>query len=425
MIDRVRVAGMIDVDKWQEIYLTVKRHKLRTSLTAFGVFWGVFMLVVLLGAGKGMENGVKRSFDRMENLVYIWSSGKTTLPYAGLSKGREIKLNDDDLKAIMNNVGGVAKIAPTNFMGSQNVEHLDNNDVLEVTGEYPVLITMQPFDMIEGRFINGLDIRERRKVAVIGSRVQQVLFEPGEDPVGQDIQINNVFFQVVGVFQSRRPGDDADRDSERIMVPNTTLRYVFNHGDRVHRLIVMPEPGIRSEIVEQRVDKLLRERHKVHPQDPSGIGSFNMQKEYEKVQGLFSGIQMFSWVVAIGTIIAGAIGVGNIMLIVVKERTREIGIRKALGARPSSIVLMIVQESIVITAVSGYAGLVVGVALLETINRALSRLGNNSKFFANPEISFETAFVAICVLIVAGLLASLLPAAKAAAVDPIVALQEE
>jgi putative ABC transport system permease protein len=316
---------MIDVDKWQEIYLTVKRHKLRTSLTAFGVFWGVFMLVVLLGAGKGMENGVKRSFDRMENLVYIWSSGKTTLPYAGLSKGREIKLNDDDLKAIMNNVGGVAKIAPTNFMGSQNVEHLDNNDVLEVTGEYPVLITMQPFDMIEGRFINGLDIRERRKVAVIGSRVQQVLFEPGEDPVGPDIQINNVFFQVVGVFQSRRSGDDADRDSERIMVPNTTLRYVFNHGDRVHRLIVMPEPGIRSEIVEQRVDKLLRERHKVHPQDPSGIGSFNMQKEYEKVQGLFSGIQMFSWVVAIGTIIAGAIGVGNIMLIVVKERTREIG----------------------------------------------------------------------------------------------------
>ncbi|HEX7027604.1 MAG TPA: ABC transporter permease [Gammaproteobacteria bacterium] len=416
---------MIDVDKWQEIYLTVKRHKLRTGLTAFGVFWGVFMLVVLLGAGKGMENGVKQSFDRMENLVFIWSSGKTTLPYAGLSKGREVRLNDDDIKAIMNNVDGVARVAPTNFMGGQNVEHLDNNDVLEVTGEYPVLIAMQPYDMVEGRFINELDIQERRKVAVIGSRVRQVLFEPGQDPVGRDIQINNVFFQVVGVFNSRRPGEDADRDSERVMVPNTTLRYIFNQGDRVHRLIVMPQPGIRSEIVEQRVDKLLRERHKVHPQDPSGIGTFNMQQEYEKVQGLFSGIRLFSWVVAIGTIIAGAIAVGNIMLIVVKERTREIGIRKALGATPRSIVLMIVQESVVITAVSGYMGLVLGVALLEVVNRLLSALGGGNRFFANPEISFEMASVAICVLIAAGLLAAWLPAAKAAAVDPILALQEE
>lgn len=416
---------MIDIDKWQEIYMTVRRHKLRTGLTAFGVFWGVFMLVALLGAGKGLENGVKRTFERSENLVYVWTSGKTTLPYAGLSKGREIKLDDDDVKAITQSVDGVAAIAPSNFMGSQNVEHGDKNDVLQVTGEYPVLIKMQPFDIVEGRFIDEFDIRDLRKVAVIGSRVREVLFAPEENPIGQNIEINNVFFQVVGVFHSRRPGDDADRDGERIMIPNTTLRRVFNQGDRLHRLVLTPKPGVRSEVVEQRVNTLLRERHKIHPQDPSAIGTFNMQQEYEKVQGLFTGIKLFSWLVAIGTILAGAIGVGNIMLIVVKERTREIGIRKALGARPASIVLMIVQESIVITAVSGYAGLVVGVALLETINRALSKLGNDSKFFANPEISFDTAFVAICVLIAAGLLASLLPAAKAAAVDPIVALQEE
>lgn len=417
---------MIDIDKWQEIYMTVKRHKLRTGLTAFGVFWGVFMLVVLLGAGNGLESGVKRAFERSENLVYVWTSGKTTLPYAGLSKGREVKLNDADIAALLRNVDGVATIAPTNHMGSQYVERLDKNDVLQVSGEYPALITMQPFDIVDGRFINELDMRERRKVAVIGSRVREVLFEPGENPVGKDIEINNVFFQVVGVFHSLRPSrDNAERESERIMMPNTTLRHVFNQRDQVHRLILVPEPGVRSEIIEERVEALLKERHKVHPQDPSAIGTFNMQKEYEKVQGLFTGIEIFSWLVAIGTIFAGVIGVGNIMLITVKERTREIGIRKALGARPASIVFMIVQESVVITAVSGYLGLVVGVALLETINRLLTRLGNDSRFFTNPEISFETAFIAIGALIVAGLLAAWLPAAKAASIDPILALQEE
>lgn len=414
---------MIDVDKWQEIGSTLLRHKLRTALTAFGVFWGIFMLVTLLGAGKGFENGVKRMFERQENVVYFWAS-KTTMPHAGLSTGREIRMTGADVAAIMNNIEEVALISPGNFMGSLFVKRGLKGDSLEVFGTHPEMLEMRPYDVPLGRFINAIDIRERRKVAVLGVRARQMLFGPEENPVGEYIQINNVFFKVVGVADSRRP-DGNSREEETVYIPNTTLRHVFNLGEHVHQLMLLPKPGIRGDAVEKRVKALLQERLKVHPEDRRAITSFNMEREFQKVQGLHQGIRMFSWLVAIGTILAGAIGVGNVMLIVVKERTREIGIRKALGARPSSIVAMIVQESLVITAVAGYMGLVVGVVLLETVNRMLSNMGANNRFFSNPEIDFGTAFTAIVVLILAGLLAAWLPAARAAAIDPILALQEE
>jgi putative ABC transport system permease protein len=310
-------------------------------------------------------------------------------------------------------------------MGSQPVARGGKNDTLLILGAYPVMLNLVPYDITLGRFINELDINERRKIAVIGTRVKNVLFEPDKNPIGEYIEINNVFFKVVGIFDSRRPAEDANRDEETIMIPNTTLRYTFNQGDRIHQMMLTPKPGVRSEILEEQAKTFLKIRHKVHPDDRVAIGTFNIQERFEEVQGLHTGVRLFSWLVAIGTILAGAIGVGNIMLIVVKERTREIGIRKALGARPASIVSMIIQESLVITAVSGYMGLVIGVALLETINRVLSNIGADTQFFSNPEISFQTAFLAICILIIAGILAALMPAARAARIDPIVALQEE
>lgn len=412
---------MIDVDKWQEIWSTLMRHKLRTLLTAFGVFWGIFMLVTLLGAGNGFENGVKRMFDRQENVVFFWAS-KTTMPYAGLSTGREIRITDAEVAA----VGGldeVALVAPGNFMGSLFIKRGLKGDSLEVMGAHPEALAMRPYDIPQGRFINEIDIRERRKVAVIGIRARQMLFGQ-ENPIGEYIQINNVFFKVVGVTDSRRPDGNA-REEETVLIPNTTLQYTFDQADRVHQLMLLPKPGVRGDALEKRVKALLQQRLKIHPEDRRAITSFNMEQEFAKVQGLHRGIRVFSWLVAIGTILAGAIGVGNVMLIVVKERTREIGIRKALGARPASIVAMIVQESLVITALAGYMGLVVGVVLLETVNRTLSNMGANNRFFSNPEIDFGTAFTAILVLVLAGLLAAWLPAARAAAIDPILALQEE
>jgi putative ABC transport system permease protein len=277
--------------------------------------------------------------------------------------------------------------------------------------------------IIDGRSINALDEQQRRKVAIIGKRVRDQLFG-GDNPLGQDITINGIIFEVVGVFESTQNGNQ-QQEEERIYLPNDTLRYAFNQTGVIGSFVVVPKPGIQASTVESDVKNYLAQINKVSPDDHGVFGSFNLQDEHDKVQGLFIGIKVFSWMVAIGTIFAGAVGVGNIMLIVVKERTREIGLRKALGATPASIVLMIIQESVFITAVAGYSGLVVGTLLIESIARLLDAAGGKAGFMGPPEVDFKTAVLALAVLIVSGLLASLMPAAKAAAVNPIVALQDE
>jgi putative ABC transport system permease protein len=254
--------------------------------------------------------------------------------------------------------------------------------------------------------------------------VREQLFAPDESPVGQDITINGITFQVIGVFVSLQNGNQ-QQEEQRIYIPNTTLRYSFNQTDRVGSFVIVPKSGVRSEQAESDTKAYLAQINKVSPDDRGVFGSFNLQNEHDKVQGLFTGIKFFSWMVAIGTIFAGAVGVGNIMLIVVKERTREIGLRKALGATPASIIAMIVQESLFITVVAGYSGLVMGALVIEGISSMLEAAGGRAGFFGQPEVEFTTAMVALSVLVVSGLLASLMPAAKAAAVDPIVALQDE
>ncbi len=416
---------MIDIDKWQEIYGTLKRHKLRTSLTAFGVFWGVFMLVALLGAGKGLENGVLAGFGGLQNAVFISPGSATSLPYKGLSKGRTVKFNDDDLAAIRQNIDTVDLMIAGNELGPTFIERGTKNDSYSVSGEQPGLLQLRSQRIVEGRFINPLDMAERRKIAVIGTRVREVLFAADENPLGQQIQIKGIFFRVVGVFEATGSSGRDGRAAEHIYIPNSSLRYTFNQLDSIHQLLLTPIAGVRAEVIEQQVDKLLRERHRIHPDDPAPIATFNVQERFEEMQSLFTGMAAFSWLVAIGTILAGVIGVGNIMLIVVKERTKEIGIRKALGATPASIVSMIVQEALVITGVAGYFGLVFGVFMLEGIGAILEQVSDGGGFFENPEISFTTATIAIGFLVIAGALAAMMPASRAAKVDPILALQEE
>jgi len=416
---------MIDIDKWQEIYATMRRHKLRTSLTAFGVFWGVFMLVALLGAGKGLENGMLSGFGGLKNAVFVATGSPTSLPYQGLSKGRSIKFNDDDIAAIRHNIAEVDLLIAGNDVGPQFVERGNKNDSYLVSGAQPELLQLRSQRIEEGRFVNVLDIRERRKVAVIGTRVREILFAPDEDPLGKSIEIKGIFFRVVGVFAATGSNNFDERAVETIYIPNSTLRYTFNQLDRIDQLLLTPVEGVRAEVVEQRVEALLKERHRVHPDDPSPIATFNVQERFEMFQALFTGIAAFSWLVAVGTILAGVIGVGNIMLIVVKDRTREIGIRKAVGATPLSIMTMIVQESLVITGFAGYAGLVAGVFALEGIAAVLEQATDGGGFFAHPEINFATALSAVAVLIIAGTLAALMPASRAARVDPVEALQDQ
>ena len=419
----------VDVEKWQEIFNTLSKHKLRTALTAFGVFWGIFMLTVLLGSGKGFENGVSEGFPRISNFIYIWGQGKTQIPYQGMPIGRDIGFTPEDVDAVARNVASVGIIKGQNSVGVWGgsppyTVYKSKNGAFSVQGGFQDVEKIAGLKIIEGRSINTLDEQQRRKVALIGKRVREKLFAKGEAAVGADITINGISVQVIGVSESLQQGNQQQED-ERIYLPNDTLRYAFNQIGHIGSFMIIPKPGVHAKVTEDEVKKYLSLRKKVSPDDKGVFGSFNLQDEFDKVQGLFVGIKVFSWVVAIGTIFAGAVGVGNIMLIVVKERTREIGLRKALGATPTSIVGMIMQESLFITAIAGYSGLVVGALLLETISRALEASGGKVNFFAHPEMDFKTAIVALVVLIVAGVLASIMPAAKAAAVNPIIALQDE
>jgi putative ABC transport system permease protein len=420
----------IDIEKWQEIFNTLRQHKLRTALTAFGVFWGIFMLTVLLGSGKGFENGVNDGFPRISNFIYIWGGSKTQIPYQGMPIGRNIGLTPADVDAIAKNVASVGLIKGQNSVGVWGgsppyAVHKSKNGVFSVAGGFAGVEDIEAMKIVQGRSINALDEQQRRKVALIGQRVRDQLFVKGESVLGADITINGISFQVIGVFQSLQQGNQQQED-EKIFLPNDTLRFAFNQTGWVGSFMIIPKSGIHAKVTEEDVKKYIAQRKKVSPDDKGVFGSFNLQDEYDKVQGLFVGIKVFSWIVAIGTIIAGAVGVGNIMLIVVKERTREIGLRKALGATPASIVWMIMQESLFITAIAGYSGLVVGTLLIEGIAKMLDASGGgNAGFFAHPEVDFKTAIIALVVLIVSGVLASLMPAAKAAAVNPIVALQDE
>lgn len=419
---------MFDSDKWEEIWQTVKKHKLRTFLTSFGVFWGIFMLVILLGAGNGLHNGVMQNFDIAKNAVFVWTE-VTSIPYAGFQPGRSVNLTNEDYAALQT-VQEVQVISPrirvsSRFGGGQVTMEYDNRSVsYALMGDYPAYLRIQPLWVTEGRFINEIDIREKRKVAILGRRVKDDLFQE-RNAIGDHIRINGIPFKVVGIFDSRASGEDARNDVQVVHIPGTTAQQTFNMGNRIGWFGFIPSPGVSGMEAEEAVKELFRTRHKIAPDDRAAIGSFNVEEEYKETQGLFTGIAAFSWLVAIGTILAGMIGVGNIMLIIVKERTKEIGIRKSIGARPWSIISMIVMEAMVISGVSGYLGLVVGVGLIEFISYAIVNFGLQNEFFLNPEIDFQAAFSAIVVLLISGTLAGLIPGIKAARVDPVIALRDE
>lgn len=418
---------MIDWDKWQEILSSLGKQKLRTGLTAFGVFWGIFMLVILLGFGSGFGYKVEASYGDAKNVALVWSENATQMPYMGLGKGRRVSLNQGDVDALRQKLSSVKMVDGKNTLGGWGVPQYivqgKNSGSFAVTGTHVGWEPLEFIKLIEGRYINAIDEQEERKVAVIGTRVRDVLFKNEGNPIGKSINVQGVFFVVVGIYKSTEP--DSPSQNISLYVPNQTLRRAFNQLDSFQFIFFQPKDGYSGVEVEKQVKKILYERKKVHPDDKGVLGSFNMEKEFKDNQNLVSGIIGFSWMVAIGTIIAGVIGVGNIMLVIVKERTREIGLRKALGATPANISLMIVHESLVITLVAGYSGLVAGVLLLEAVRAILIRMGQGEGMFASPFIDLGIALMALAVLAVAGLVASLLPALKAASVNPIVALQDE
>jgi len=418
---------IFDPDSWQEIWSTIRKNRLRTALTALGVFWGVFMLVVMVGAGQGLENGVQRSMSGMaSNSVFVWAQ-RTSIPYKGLQPGRGVRFATDDIDFVAR-VPGIEHLAPRNQLGSfrdrNTVRRGRKTGSFQVTGDFPAIRFVQTLQLVKGRNLDVLDQKEGRKVAVIGERVHELLFLPDEDPLEQSIEIRGVHFQVIGMFKSLQKGDQGQRQSGSIQVPFSTFQRAFKGGTGVGWFSFTVLPGFDALDVEKAVKGVLASRHRVSPDDKQAIGSFNVQDEFKKIGMLFFGIRVLIWFVGILTLLAGVLGVSNIMLISVKERTKEIGVRKAVGATPGRIVGQILQESVALTSLSGYVGLVLGVAVLELVRKALDAPGGEAPpMFANPGIDFDVALIAALVLCASGAVAGIIPARSAARVDPAVALR--
>jgi putative ABC transport system permease protein len=417
---------MFDRDSWYEIYASLAKNRLRTALTAFGVFWGIFMLMVLLGSGEGLQNGTTAGFaDGATNSFYVWTR-RTSKPYRGLPPGRSFELNNQDTEAIRRQIPEAAVIAPRNQLGGfrsgNNVTRGIKAGGFNVMGDYPEIRDIQSLTIEEGRFLDPLDLEEGRKVAVIGTRVREVLFDRDEEAIGDHIKINGVYFKVIGLFSPNSRGEQATRDAETIYIPFTTFQRAFNYGNRVAWYAITSQPHVSASVVEKKVLKLLAQRHRVAPDDTRAFGHWNTEEDYLKIQGLFRGIRMLIWIVGIGTLAAGVIGVSNIMLIVVKERTKEIGLRCAIGATPLGIMGQVVLESIVLTALAGYLGLFGGICLVEGARVALEAAGANAQMFHNPGVDFANAVQALGVLVFSGGLAGMIPARRAVAISPVEAL---
>jgi putative ABC transport system permease protein len=422
---------MFDLDRWQEIWSTLARNKLRTALTALGVFWGIVLLLLLIGAGNGLERGANKSMAGFRtNSIFVWGQ-RTSMPYKGFNPGVPISFDNDDTVAIARSISGIEALAPRDslggFGGGAPVERGDKTGTFNVGGEVPELQIVQPLILVNGRFLDPLDLAESRKVAVIGPQVVDQLFPGGEEPVGKSIAIRGVQFLVVGVARSQASGDDGDRQNRLVQVPLSTFQRAFQRGNAIGWYAITILPDQSSAAVEKEVRALLMRRHYVAPEDEQALGSFNGEEEFRKIQSLFIGINAFVWFVGVCTLLAGVVGVSNIMLITVKERTKEIGVRKALGATPASVIGLVMQEAIVLTSLSGYAGVVAAVAILEGASRVLSNAagGGGVKFFHDPTVDFQVALVATSILVVSGCIAGIMPARHAASISPVEALRAE
>ncbi|HEY5920787.1 MAG TPA: ABC transporter permease [Kofleriaceae bacterium] len=417
---------LFDLDKWKEIWATLRSNKLRTFLTAFGVFWGVFMLMAMLSFGSSMQSGMQRQMKGLAtNLLWVWGQVSTE-PYEGMQPGRPTRYNTDDIK-ILERLPQIEHLAPRislgGWMNSNTVQYGTKSGTFTIMGDYPELRHIVAFHYDAGRFINQRDITESRKVAVIGKAVREQLYPPDVDPIGTSIKISGVYFQIVGVIGTLRSGQMGERDANTVFVPFTTMKTAFNQGDRVGFFAMTAKPGTDGPALERSVRTALKQHHKIAPTDDLAIGSFNMFEKFEGFRTFMFVLAMMSWIVGGATLLAGVVGVSNIMLITVKERTKEIGVRKALGASPFSIISMVMKESVVLTLLAGLVGVSAGVGLMALADTVLANAVDLP--FGPPNVGIQTVLTAVGVLVVAGVLAGIMPASHAASIKPIEALRAE
>jgi putative ABC transport system permease protein len=419
---------MFNRDRWSEILEALSSNWFRTVLTAFGVLWGIFILVILLAASKGLENGVKADFGNIAtNTMFMWTQS-ISKPYKGLPKGRRFTYKVNDVQAIRDNVPNLRFVSPRNqlggFGGSNNVVRGLNTGAFNVYGDYPEIIEQQPMDITSGRFINYGDIEEKRKVAVIGEGVKTALYDIDEDPLGTYIKINGVNFIIVGTYKKKSQGGDSEEDQKEIYVPFTSFSQAFNRGDNVGWMAITAEDGSSITQLKKQIFDVVKQRHTIHPEDDRAIGNFDLYEQYSRIEGLFFALRIIAYFVGTLVLLSGIIGISNIMLIVVKERTKEIGIRRALGATPWSIRGQVLLESIVLTIISGMLGISLGALVIYAINKVLDANGPVD-MFSNPSVDISVVISALIILIVSGLLAGFIPAQNAIKIKPVDALRTE
>jgi len=415
------------MELWNEILQTISRNKWRSLMTAFGVFWGLLMLILLVGAGLGISSGITDGLTVIPSNTIFMGGGHTTKAYKGFGKDRQMGLDNQDVEIIRTNLGKRCRyITPQTFAGSKMVNYGEENGSFDVVAVSPGYYYALPQQLIYGRYLNTIDSRERRKVCVIGKKAYDTLFPEGDDPCGKTIQVGNIYFTVVGVVKKLsnmiRFGNDVD---ESVIIPLETGQLAYNMENQVHLLCVTLHDQYKADNWEDRIIGWVKEHHTVHPEDDSAFFSMNLAEVIGTFTNLFLGIGILIWIVGIGSLLAGIIGISNIMLVTVKERTQEIGIRRALGAKPRSIMMQILSESLVLTLAAGLTGLVLGVWILKLAGIIMKANPDPDGMTADPQIPFSVAFAALAILVVGGLFAGWMPARRAMKIKAIEALGEE
>ena len=418
---------MFDRDKWDEIFQVLSHNMLRTIATAFGVMWGLFMLILMLGAGKGLHNGLVRNFTMVTNSMFLWTQ-PTSKPYAGYKEGRYFQLHLDDIAYIKRQLPGVDKVCPNltlgGYRGSNTVTNGLKTGSFQTSGTTPEIFAIQSIHLNRGRYLNENDIANATKSVVIGNWIYQSLFNPGENPIGKYIKVSGVNFQVVGVFGSNSTGDQAQNEESTLYIPITTFQRAFNVGGGViGSFTITSKPGYSMVNLEEQVKDQLKSKYKIAPNDQRAFGSYNVERQSKEYQNIFLGMDVLSWFVGVFTLIAGIIGVSNIMLVVIKERTNEFGLRRALGATPANIIGQIMMESVTLTSIAGFLGIVLGVWTLAWVSNLIGNSPNST--FVEPSVNFYVVLVSFFVLIFFGLLAGLIPGFRAVSVKPVDALRDE
>lgn len=414
-----------DPDSLHEVWLSVTHNKRRSLLTAFGVFWGVFMLVVMLSVGKGIEGGIFSQMSSVpNNMCFCWTQN-TTVPYAGFRKGRVWDFTTSDLALLRSRVEGIKEISPVVNGRSVNVSCADKSGSYRISGVDGNYTDIMPVKINQGRYINQLDVQQRRKVVVLGQKIVDEIFQ-GRAPIGEYVLVGGISYQCIGVSESKSQGMNiGGREEEQIKMPYTLVQQIYNAGEKLSMMMMLANDKTDIDLFEKQIRSELYTLHAISPEDKSALEFMNLDKFLQVFRALGVGINLLIWIVGLGTLASGAIGVSNIVMITVKERTTEIGVRRAIGAKPSDIIAMVMSESLLITVVAGIVGLVSGVATMDFLGRNGNLSFGESFKLIDPMLSFNTALAAFFVIIIIGLFAGLMPAARAMKIKAIDAIREE